>query len=234
MTWREEERDNALSDPKDADVLAQEHVEADLAFDEATHTYTWRGTPVPSVTTILRAVGLIDFSRVPTATLDAAMQRGRCVHEAIDADMRGDLWPSDVSEDEAGRIHAARAWLKDSGFQPTIAEARLYHPTYQYAGTCDLAGFLHGTPTVVDWKTGRASDAVADLQLAAYAACLRETPPIEWLDVSPTTPIQRISVELTKLGRYRAEVYRGVTDFQKFLQCISIYREQIKRGVRAA
>ena len=68
-----------------------------LAFDEPSHTYTYDGTVVPSVTQVLTILN--DFSKVPWQVLQAAQERGRLVHKAGEYLLRGELdWSSIDSE----------------------------------------------------------------------------------------------------------------------------------------
>jgi PD-(D/E)XK nuclease superfamily len=200
-------------------------------FDEPTHTYTVNGRAVPSVTTVLKSVRLIDFGAVADATLERARQRGTAVHQILHYLIEGALDQNSVDPALAGYVESAKAWLFDSGFTPIAVEQRLYHPAYHYAGTTDLVGYLNGTPTVADWKTGRAADAAADLQLAAYVGALRENPPEEWAFLPKTTIIQRVSVEVHVDRRATAHLYRGPMDFQHWLQALAVFRQQQKRGL---
>jgi hypothetical protein len=53
-----------------------------VAFDALAHRYTLDGEPLPSVTQILQASGIIDFSKIPQPILLAARDRGTAVHQA--------------------------------------------------------------------------------------------------------------------------------------------------------
>lgn len=66
-----------------------------LEFDELTHRYTLAGERLPSVTQILQASGLIDFSKIPGPILLGAKARGTAVHKALHYYNEGDL---DVEE----------------------------------------------------------------------------------------------------------------------------------------
>jgi hypothetical protein len=54
-----------------------------LVFDPFTHTYTLDGVRLPSVTQILQASRLIDFSKIPGPMLLEARDRGTTVHQAL-------------------------------------------------------------------------------------------------------------------------------------------------------
>ena len=203
-----------------------------LTFDPVKHQYRFHGLRVPGVTTILRSVRLIDFEGVGRGVLDAARERGHAVHDAVMFDCDGALDEATVDAEFLGYVDAARQWRLDCHFEPVGVEYALYHPTYRYAGTADLVGWLNGEPAVVDWKTGRASDVCADLQLGAYGAALRQLPPVEWFDMTGGTPIMRIGVELHADGTYRSHRYTRAQDFALFLNALTIYREQERRGLR--
>jgi hypothetical protein len=62
-----------------------------LEFDAATHTYRLDGELVPSVTTVLKSVGLVEYSHIPQDVLQAAAHRGTAVHYALELLDRGEL-----------------------------------------------------------------------------------------------------------------------------------------------
>ena len=62
-----------------------------LLFDERTHTYSLDGNVLINVTDVLEAAGLIDYSWIPPATRQMALDRGRAVHQATAFDDEGDL-----------------------------------------------------------------------------------------------------------------------------------------------
>jgi hypothetical protein len=204
-----------------------------LTFDAATHTYRHDGFVVPSVTTVLAGVRLIDFSRANPSDLDDARDRGHAVHAAVQYDCEGVLDEATVAPGLLGYVDAARQWRLDARFDPFAVECRVYHPEYRYAGTADMVGYLDGAPVVVDWKTGRASEVAADLQLAAYVAALRAAPPAEWSMRSPFMAIQRFAIEVRANGTYKPHRYTRPMDFPLFLKALDIYHEQGKRGIRS-
>lgn len=203
-----------------------------LTFDPVKHQYRVNGLRVPGVTAVLSAVGLIDFGGISNGVLDDARARGLAAHAAVQFDCEGQLDESSIGADLLGYVDAARQWRLDVRFEPVGLEYRVYHPTYKYAGTADVVGWMGGAPVVADWKTGRPSDVAADLQLAAYAAALRQSPPVEWFDATSTTPIMRVAVQLHDNGTYRSHRYTGPRDFPIFLEALDIYREQERRGLR--
>jgi ATP-dependent exoDNAse (exonuclease V) beta subunit len=204
-----------------------------ITFVPDTHEYfDASGQRVPSVTQVLQAAGLIDFSGVPSAILLAAQARGTRVHKAAHYLTENALDWASVDESERGYVEACALFLSTAQFEVLGQERRLFHRVHRYAGTCDIIGWWGGRPAVADYKTGNPNDVAADIQLAAYAEALRSDLPIEWLDASATTPIERVSVRLFKDGRFSAELYPDSRDFSIFLACLTVMREQERRGVR--
>ncbi len=89
-----------------------------LAFDALTHTYRLHGEIVPSVTQVLERAGLIDFSKIPGAIRQHALDRGSAVHAAIHFLNEGDLDPAFHTDFPEYAPYVA-AWVKfldESGF----------------------------------------------------------------------------------------------------------------------
>jgi len=202
----------------------QEHGVA-LTFAAETHEYRINGRLVPSVTQVLEAVGLIDYSHIPWQTRQMALERGRAVHEAIALDLAGDLDEESAGEiGILGYVRAARAARAALGILvPHAVEERVYHPRLDYAGTLDLrAGNI-----LVDWKMNSAEYWVR-FQLAAYAACLASAgndSAIHWGGAL----VRRICVELHEDGSYRLleiPADSWLDDFETFRAALRIWRER--------
>jgi len=131
-------------------------VDEGLKFDEETHTYTVGGEVLPSVTQILKAARLIDYSMIPQPILQAAARRGRAVHQVLELLDNDLLDPaSEIDAEIAGYVGAAIQFYRDTQFEPHLVEFRNYHRTYRYAGTLDRTGIMAGRQrTIVDFKTG--------------------------------------------------------------------------------
>lgn len=209
-----------------------------LLFDEPAHTYTLVTTGgaaerLPSVTTILRTVGLINFVGVPEHVLEAARARGTRCHKAAQFLTEGTLDWSSVDEADKPYVEAYGRFLADAEFEVLAQEQRLYHPVYRYAGTTDAVGYWHGGPAVADLKTGDPHLVAAQFQLAAYEQCLRALPPLEWLDFDKATPITRVSVAVRKDGTYTAHPHRDASDHRTWMAALQVYRAiEAKGGLR--
>lgn len=205
-----------------------------LTFDEAAHRYTLDGHELPSVTTILRTVGLINFDGIPERVLQGAQARGTRVHTGVHFLSEGTLDWSSVADEDRGYIEAAAAFFGESQFEVLAQEQRLFSRVYRIAGTCDIYGYWGGQPAVGDFKTGSEKAVAARYQLAWYALMLRERPPVEWLDFTPTTPIVRVSIEIRKDGTYTTHVHSDPRDTQVALAALTVYRAiEDKGGLRA-
>jgi len=171
-------------------------------FDVIEHRYTVDGRVVPSVTQILKAVGLIDYSFIPQAVLLEAARRGRLVHQALEYMDRDELDEESVDPQLAGYITACRRFYRESGFVVADIEKRVYNRLYGYAGTLDRTGFLERTPAVLDLKTGLVLPGHA-LQLVGYANCLPQP-----------RRFRRIALQLNDDGTYRVHEYPAA-DFER-------------------
>jgi hypothetical protein len=187
-----------------------------LHLDEASHTYTWQGQPVPGVTSILDRLGYL--RHVPRDILTAALARGTRVHKACELDDLGDL-DEDAAADVMGYVRAWRSWSEDYSVTWTLSEQPLYHRALRYAGKPDRLGYWHphtANPrsALVDIKSGPFHP-VMDAQLAAYDAMAQ--------NAREFIPADRLLVHLSSDGTYRtnerteAQIQEGWTLFVSLL-----------------
>ena len=168
--------------------------------------------PLPSVTAILRDIGLDpDFSMVPEATLAQAQARGTAVHKAIEAIAYGYFEEAEAPAEIMPYLDAYRRFIKDSGYVASVSEVEVTHEVWRYRGHPDTVGLLGRMRGVLDWKTAATLHrrAVAS-QLSAYHAA--------WNAQHPTEPVQFASaIQLRKDGSYRVhevDVTEGLPHFQ--------------------
>lgn len=188
----------------------------EILLDPPTHTYTVDGAPVAwSVTGILRASGLIDFSGIPPAVLEAARDRGDRVHRAMALLLHDDLDWDSLDDEDRPYLEAGQRFLADSGFRATGIEVRVHSARHGYAGTVDAIG-LRAQETralILDWKTGHPEDTAADLQTAGYHGALMGMYPED----RDCLTMQRAAVHLRRDSTYRVELYTDTTDYPEFL-----------------
>jgi hypothetical protein len=192
---------------------------ADLIFDEAAHLYTLGGKPVPGVTRVLEATGMIDYSFLGLKRF-YYLERGRKVHQATHLDDEGRLDESEESAEILGYVDAWRNFRRDYGFTPNRIEQRVCNRRLGYAGTLDRTGVVRDGPElIVDIKSGIAPPAVR-FQLAAYAACLPH----------PRTRRRRC-VEVHQNGTYRVIAFDTGAyqrDFDTFRAALGLYHRMME------
>lgn len=194
-----------------------------LTFDQDAHVYTLDGLVVPSVTSVLRASGLVSFDHIPPSILSAALERGRVVHQALHFLNEHDL---DVGHfvgefpQYAGYLQAWIAFTEQQRFVARLCERRLVSRRHQVAGTLDVLGEMDGHGVLVDFKTGNPTDVAADLQTAAYLGFALEWAAEDadlraYFDAHKV--VKRLSVQLKKDGAFSVTWYRNPSDFSEFI-----------------
>jgi len=91
-----------------------------VAFDPVPHRYALDGERLPSVTQILQAADIINFSRVPQPILLAARDRGAAVHQACHYYNEDDLDVEAFADEFPAYWPYLSAWItfrRESGFQ---------------------------------------------------------------------------------------------------------------------
>lgn len=195
-----------------------------LVFHTDPHQYELDGELVPSVTQVLTRAGLIDFSSVPSHVREAALERGRVVHQAIHYLNERDL---DVDGFRAsfphylGYLEAWGSFCAQRSFTAVLNETRVASRRHRIAGTLDCLGVLDGVAVLLDFKTGRPGDVAADLQTAAYLALA-----LEWAEdgddqglrdfLARYPVVRRYGVQLLPTGSFRVEAYANPTDWRDF------------------
>lgn len=189
-----------------------------LTFDADKHEYRWNGRVVPSVTGILKVVGLIDSAwHTPEAT-----ERGSMIHLATALDDRGELDEASVDERIAGYLNAWRHWRSVSGFEMHAIESPVYSTHYDYAGTLDRDGRHNGSRAVLDIKSG-SPEPWHRLQLAAYAIARYGYATAAW--------VKRIAVYVADDGSYKMKTYNDADDLAAWVNVLGVYNWRAKHGV---
>jgi PD-(D/E)XK nuclease superfamily protein len=102
-----------------------------LTFDPVGHRYALEGVGLPSVTQVLQAVGIIDFSGIPQPILLAARDRGSAVHAAAHYYNENDLDVEAFAAEFPGYWPYLEAWItfrRESGFALAYALDELGPP----------------------------------------------------------------------------------------------------------
>lgn len=166
-----------------------------LRFDPSTHTYSYEGRRVPSVTEIVRpATGF--FGKRD----EGAAARGEAVHiacEEIDAGM----YP-DVDEAIAPYVDAYEKFLRETGAVILASEYRVHHVGLGFAGTVDRVIAFDDHLAIVDLKTG-VLDAWMGMQLAAYGMATM-------IQNSGTITPDLFALQLRRDGEYRLREFKDI------------------------
>ena len=185
-----------------------------LRFNAEKHQYLLDGVVLPSVTQVLRSVGLINFSGIDQEILNRASALGTAAHQACHYDDLGDLDESTLDHHLKPYLEAWRAFRGDMLFYSI--EQPLCHPDYGFAGTPDrIAG-----KTIIDIKTSSVVYPWTGLQLAGYSI----------LADIPTA--RRLAVQLKPDGKYSVTEYTDRNDRACFLSCLAIYNWKFNNGSR--
>lgn len=187
-----------------------------FAYTEADHAYTLNGTPVLSITQIMRDVGIgPDFSMMNQEMIKAAALRGTHVHAICQYFDEDDL--GDVDQIYQGYLDAWIRFRKESGFVPEIREQMAYHPLYRFSGRPDAAGLLGDKKAVIEIKSGEGPtlhDSIG-IQLAAQVLLIE--------DVAKYAPIKtRLAVKLHADGTYSQRIYTDHRDRGVFISACAV------------
>lgn len=190
-----------------------------LEYSDATHRYFADGKELPSVTQILDLAGQISaYCRD-----EEARYRGTKVHEYCAIDDVAPLDLRTVPREFRRYLKAWRKFRQDTGFRPSLIEARVDCLEYGYSGRLDRFGLFDTStfPTILDIKTSK-TGAIPDygrLQTVAYGFALK-----------PTSVFGRIVVSLKPDGNYNTKPYPITTytaDRAEWLSLVQKHKEQI-------
>lgn len=193
-----------------------------LTFDEASHTYRYRGVVVPNVTRVLGS--LIDLSHVDPEKLEHARQEGVAMHRMSDLHFKGELHIPSLPDWLVPRLAALKRFVSETGFRVVASEQKLYHPTYAYAGTFDLVGHIpvkngrlyRDVTACVDLKRSFFAGRVTGLQTAGYA--------LLWEDQGHPRIQRRLALKLHANGTYATDLFEDPADRSVFLAALALYK----------
>ena len=171
------------------------------------------------VTQILRLAGLVDFSGIDPAVLEAARRRGVAVHHWIDGTLRGLL---DGESPESEIAPYIVAWEKASAELRLVVEAHevnVEHAKYGYRGRLDLLTGVTGVPWLLDIKTSREVHPSTALQTMAYSMALGDRR-------------KRGALHLRRDGSWAlVEFSTDREDEHAFLACLHVARFKLQHGL---
>jgi hypothetical protein len=142
-----------------------------LTFDADVHQYKWDGKVVPSVSEILRKVGL---SKDYVGIDDFYKNRGAVLHKCVELYLKGVLDEETIDPVVKPYFDGFLAYWSKHKHKPVKIEEPLYSEDWKFAGTPDLVC----ENIIIDWKTSKSHDRVAELQGEGYKILVG--PPIKF------------------------------------------------------
>lgn len=189
-----------------------------LTFDEASHTYRFKGTVVPGVTTVLKP--LYDHFGIPLEVLNRKRDIGVATHKACELiDDGHELDPDSIDEQVAPYVEAYRKFLDQCRPEIILNEAKGYHLVHAYGGTLDRYMRVFGKRCLVDLKTVATMVPAIGVQLAGYEGILKAN------DIQVDA---RIGLQLKPNGEFKVTEYSDPTEWGTFLSLLNIHRWKAK------
>lgn len=196
---------------------------------------TSAGAPVPSVTEILKDVGLTgNFSAIPREILQRKAKIGTRVHKAIERYLENGAHDLNEAIDDTDRVRQYLrswfAWYKGVELIPLGIEERIV--TGEYAGTVDLICYLDGHLAIIDWKTRRKGTAWYDrFQTAAYACLAAASPSVPEVTRYNRGEIRRYVCALHESDKPATlHEYSDPSDYDVWHAAVRVWRARAEQG----
>lgn len=141
-------------------------------FDELNHIYRLNNQIIPSVTGILQAEGITDFSYAD----ESDREFGQAGHKVTELWDRGILDIKTVSEPLIPCLEKWKQFLKDFDVTlfPGAIEEPIYSSRYLFGVTPDRVGLVNNKVTVIEIKFSKTIQRATGIQLAAQAIASTE------------------------------------------------------------
>jgi hypothetical protein len=180
------------------------------------HEYYLDGQLTPSMTQVLRDMGLVRFPGVPDFILERARMRGSAVHALCHYANERDLDESSIDEAYRGYLEAWRRCVDERQIVPLLCEHRVASRRHRLTGTIDILCESGGDGWLLDYATGDPVQCAKALQTAGYFGLA-----LEWQaedprlrDVLARFPRwRRASVRLRKDGNFQFREYTNVREY---------------------
>lgn len=180
-----------------------------IDFDEATHTYWYKGIEVPSVSRVLKEAGYQGEGMYKPEYAE----RGTAVHYYTEMIDKGEFNYSMAKPEYLSYVAAYEWFLDEHDFKPEQIEEKYFSHEHLYAGTVDRVGEIDGVPCLLDVKTGFYAK-WHHVQLAAYDML-----------VFPQDEIVRFKYDLylTSDGMYKLKQSEKAGQEKAFLDALGAY-----------
>jgi hypothetical protein len=182
------------------------------------------GVKLYSVTDVLEAQGLSDYSKVNDEVLKVSCAFGTNAHTTIKLYLRGNLDESTLDPALRPYLDGAIKFCNDYHFIPIKIEQSVYSKLWKICGTPDCIGLMDKM-AVIDWKSSTSIIPATAIQLAGY-----ELIENEWRN-SKMKIKQRVSVLLTGDGKYKPTFYKDTSDITQFQSAVNNYLWRVKHNL---
>ena len=193
----------------------------EFRFDPETHAGWLDGQQLPSVTGILRDMGIVSYADVPEAVLEQARIRGEAAHHAIMLANEGTLDPATVDEEIEPFLFGYEGFRAATSFVPVFFEQPLHDPALRFFGIPDAAGPVNGELAVVDFKAIEHLSQPSEVQLAAYKMLLR---------AAGYEVTKRYIVQLKRDGTYRLHPCTDHLDEAEWRSALFLWQRRAARN----
>jgi len=190
-----------------------------LEFNDELHRYVREGIPVPSVSSVLRFMGLFPNRRFfkPADAL-----RGTHVHSATEIMDTGELDWNDLDPILKPYVDAYKAFQETENYEWEMTETMVFNEMLWYAGRLDRTGLLNGNKIILDIKTGKGSLSTSmGIQMAGYDMCLDGKPRERWV------------LYLRPNGKYKLYQCEDPEDYEAFRHGAWLYNWSKKHKIDA-
>lgn len=189
-----------------------------LAFDEASHSYTLGGVKIPGVTSLLDL--LHSFAGVPRDILEAAKKRGSAVHLACefhDLDELDEPGLQQMSPHIWGYLQGWKKFLADHEPNWTAIEQPIAHQAMRYAGTPDRFG-------AITYEGQRIEDAQVDIKTSISSHPCWGVQTMAYNQAAGHPRARRFTCRLRADGTYKLDEWKDPNDWAVFVSLLTLHQ----------
>jgi len=176
------------------------------------------------VTEIIKSVFPMDFSHVPEAVLQNAIDFGNAVHKMCELDIKGTLDGKSLDPALIPYLHQFRKWRRDTRIEILGFEQRLISKKYNFTGQPDMFGWYRKRLCVVDLKTTTTIAKTIGLQLSGYKILVKE-------NIAPKAQYCDGYVLRLFDDKYEFVPIKRKSDMSAFLSCMNLLNYKKEVGI---
>ena len=188
--------------------------ENDFSFNKETHIYRLNNKIIPSVTQVLQAEGITDYSYAD----ESDREWGQAGHKITELWDRGVLDKRTVSKPLIPCLEAWKKFLSDFKVKVILdwIERPICSHRYRYGVTPDRLCLIDGIYTLVELKFASGIQKGTRIQLAAQKIAVTE--------YLKTQRIRRWALQITKEGKGIPHFFNNKADESIWISAINLWR----------